>query len=50
MSDSDGLLSKDGSKHVTNELINTITHLAAACLPLLDSVLLIAQAGACAAV
>lgn len=40
------LLSKDGSVHITNELINTVTHLGAACFALLGSVLLIAQASA----
>jgi hemolysin III len=39
-------LSRDGSIHVTNELINTVSHLAAACLALLGAVLLIAQASA----
>jgi hemolysin III len=38
------LLSRDGSRHVTNEVINTVSHLAAACFALLGSVLLIAQA------
>jgi hemolysin III len=37
-------LSKDNSPHVTNELFNTISHLAAACVALLGAVLLIAQA------
>ncbi|MCA9325441.1 hemolysin III family protein [Candidatus Saccharibacteria bacterium] len=37
-------LSRDGSTHVTNEIINTSSHLAAGCLALLGSVLLIAQA------
>jgi len=37
-------LSRDGSRHVTDEIINTISHLAAACLALLGSVLLIVQA------
>lgn len=37
-------LSKDGSRHVTDEVINTITHLAAACFALLGGVLLVAQA------
>ena len=35
--------SRDGSHHVTDERINTITHMAAACLALLGSVLLIAK-------
>jgi len=39
-------LSRDGSKHVTNEIINTSSHLAAGCLALLGSVLLVAQAAA----
>lgn len=37
-------LSRDGSQHVTDEVINTVTHLVAACLALLGSVLLIVQA------
>ena len=36
--------SRDHSKHVTDERINTITHLAAACFALIGSLLLIAQA------
>lgn len=39
-------MSRDGSKHVTNEIINTSSHLAAGCLALLGSVLLVAQAAA----
>jgi hemolysin III len=39
-------LSRDGSKHVTNEIINTVSHLAAACFALLGSVLLVTQASA----
>lgn len=37
-------LSKDGSVHVTNELINTITSIVGGCFALLGSVLLIAEA------
>jgi hemolysin III len=37
-------LSRDGSKHVTDEVINTATHLAAGCFALFGSILLIAQA------
>lgn len=37
-------LSKDGSKHATDERVNTISHIAAACLALLGSMLLITQA------
>lgn len=37
-------ISKDGSLHVTDEMINTITHLAAASFALLGGVLLVAQA------
>ncbi|MCE1173796.1 MAG: hemolysin III family protein [Propionibacteriales bacterium] len=37
-------LSKDGSVHVTDERANTATHLAAACLALVGSGLLITQA------
>jgi hemolysin III len=40
------LRSKDGSAHDTNERINTITHLVAACLAVLGAALLIAQASA----
>lgn len=40
------LHSRDGSKHVTNEVANTVTHLAAACFALLGSVLLVARASA----
>lgn len=36
--------SKDGSVHVTNEVINTITHLVGACFALLGAALLISQA------
>ena len=39
-------LSRDGSKHVTDEVVNTVSHLAAACFALLGSVLLVAQASA----
>jgi len=38
------LLSRDGSRHVTNEVANTVSHLAAGCFALLGSVLLIVQA------
>lgn len=38
------LLSKDGSVHVTNERINTITSMVGGCFALLGSVLLIAEA------
>lgn len=38
-------LSKDGSRHVTDEKINTCTHLAAAVFALLGAVMLIAKAG-----
>ena len=38
--------SRDGSVHVTDERINTISHLAGSCFALLGSALLIAQAGA----
>ncbi|WP_298750292.1 hemolysin III family protein [uncultured Serinicoccus sp.] len=38
--------SRDGSVHVTDERINTISHLVGACFALLGSALLIAQAGA----
>ena len=37
-------LSKDGSIHVTDEVINTVTHMTGAIFSLLGSVLLIAQA------
>lgn len=37
-------VSKDGSPHVTDEVINTTTHLAAASFALLGGVLLVAQA------
>jgi len=40
----DPLLSRDGSPHVTDEVINTISHLVAGCFALLGGVLLIAQA------
>lgn len=36
-------LSRDGSPHVTDEVINTVSHLAAGCLALLGSVLLIVR-------
>lgn len=39
-------LSRDGSIHVTDERINTVSHLAASCFALVGSALLIAQAGA----
>ncbi|NCT90999.1 hemolysin III [Cellulomonas sp. APG4] len=39
-------LSKDGSVHVTDERINTVSHLAATCFALVGSALLISQAGA----
>lgn len=39
-------LSRDGSIHVTDERVNTVTHLAASCFALVGSALLIAQAGA----
>lgn len=37
-------LSKDGSVHVTDERINTVSHLAATCFALVGSALLISQA------
>lgn len=37
-------LSRDGSVHVTDEVINTATHLAAACFALLGTVLLVVLA------
>ncbi len=37
-------LSRDGSEHVTDEVINTATHLAAGCFALLGTVLLVARA------
>lgn len=37
-------LSRDASKHVTDEVINTITHIAAGCLAILGAALLIVQA------
>lgn len=37
------LYSRDGSRHVTDEVVNTNTHLAAGCLALLGTVLLVAQ-------
>ncbi|CAN5166570.1 hemolysin III family protein [soil metagenome] len=40
------LLSKDGSIHVTNEQINTISHLVGICLTILGAALLIVQSGA----
>ncbi len=40
------LRSKDGSIHVTDERINTASHLAAACFAVMGSGLLLAQAGA----
>lgn len=39
----DEVRSRDGSRHVTNEVVNTVSHLAAGCLALLGSVLLIVQ-------
>jgi hemolysin III len=36
--------SRDGSVHVTDERVNTITHLAASCFALVGAALLIAQA------
>ena len=39
-------LSRDGSVHVTDERINTVSHLAAACFAVVGAALLIAQAGA----
>ena len=39
-------LSRDGSVHVTDERINTVTHLVASCFALVGSGLLVAQAGA----
>nr|WP_202627756.1 hemolysin III family protein [Cellulomonas sp. APG4] len=39
-------MSKDGSVHVTDERINTVSHLAATCFALVGSALLISQAGA----
>ena len=38
--------SRDGSVHVTDERVNTITHLAASCFALVGSAILVAQAGA----
>jgi len=38
------ILSRDGSPHVTDEVINTISHVVAGCFALLGSALLIAQA------
>ncbi|GAA4875445.1 PAQR family membrane homeostasis protein TrhA [Serinicoccus chungangensis] len=38
--------SRDGSVHVTDERINTISHLVGSCFALLGAALLIAQAGA----
>ena len=38
-------LSRDGSVHVTDERINTISHLVGACFAVLGAALLIAQAG-----
>lgn len=40
------LLSKDGSPHVTNEMINTVTSIVGACFGLLGSALLITRASA----
>jgi hemolysin III len=37
-------LSRDGSRHVTDEVINTATHLAAGCFALLGTVLLVGRA------
>lgn len=37
-------LSRDGSTHITDEVINTATHLAAGCFALLGTVLLVGQA------
>ena len=39
------LRSRDGSVHVTDERINTVTHLAASCFALVGAALLVAQAG-----
>lgn len=39
-------LSKDGSIHITDERINTISHLIGACLAILGAALLISQASA----
>ncbi|MGV8979096.1 MAG: PAQR family membrane homeostasis protein TrhA [Cellulomonas sp.] len=39
------LRSRDGSTHVTDERINTVSHLFAACFALVGAALLIAQAG-----
>lgn len=39
-------LSRDGSVHVTDERINTITHLAASCFAVVGAALLVAQASA----
>ncbi len=41
-----GLLSRDGSVHVTDERFNTVSHLVASCFAVVGSALLIAQAGA----
>ena len=37
-------LSRDGSVHVTDERVNTVSHLAASCFALVGSALLISQA------
>lgn len=42
----DSTLSRDGSIHVTDERINTISHLAAACFAVLGAALLVSQAAA----
>lgn len=42
---SESPISKDGSAHITDERINTITHLVAACLALPGGILLVLQAG-----
>lgn len=39
-------LSRDGSHHVTDEKVNTVSHLVGACLAVLGTALLLAQAGA----
>lgn len=42
----DGTVSRDGSVHVTDEKINTVSHLLGACLAVLGTTLLVAQAAA----
>ncbi len=40
------VLSRDGSVHVTDERVNTVSHLVGTCFALVGSALLVAQAGA----